>query len=206
MRVIDACAGAGGKSLHLAALMQNKGKILALDVHTNKLEQLRKRAKRAGIDIIETRLIEGTKTIKRLVNSADALLLDVPCSGLGVLRRNPDSKWKLKPERLLELQDLQKKLLRDYSQMLKVGGRMVYATCSILPSENQRQVQDFLSQHKNFELLAEKTLRPDIEGYDGFYFASLKSYCLWCKIYSPNSKLRSKNYNKRRQSHQKSKF
>lgn len=91
LRVVDACAGAGGKTLHLAALMGNKGKIIALDTEAWKLEELKKRSRRAGVSIIETRLIESTKTVKRLENTADRLLLDVPCSGLGVLRRNPDA-------------------------------------------------------------------------------------------------------------------
>src|SRR6185437_557021 len=95
-RVIDACAGAGGKSLHLAALMGNKGKIIALDPSEKKLVQLRERSTRAQATSIEVRTIESAKTIKRLSESAERLLLDVPCSGLGVLRRNPDSKWKLK--------------------------------------------------------------------------------------------------------------
>ena len=95
MRVIDACAGAGGKTLHLAAIMKNKGRIIAMDVEAFKLEELQKRAKRAGVNNLEIRRIESSKTIKRLENSADRLLLDVPCSGLGVLKRNPDAKWKL---------------------------------------------------------------------------------------------------------------
>ena len=103
-RVIDACAGGGGKTLHLAALMQNKGRIIALDTEAWKLDELKKRARRAGAsDIIETRVIDSSKVIKRLENSADRVLLDVPCSGLGVLRRNPDAKWKLSPEFIEEV-------------------------------------------------------------------------------------------------------
>ena len=98
MRVIDACAGGGGKTLHLAALMNNKGRIIAMDTEGWKLDELKKRARRAGVGNIEPRAIESSKTIKRLENSADRLLLDVPCSGLGVIKRNPDAKWKLTPE------------------------------------------------------------------------------------------------------------
>jgi 16S rRNA (cytosine967-C5)-methyltransferase len=100
MRVIDACAGAGGKTLHLAALMKNKGRIIALDVKDRKLQELKKRTTRANVKIVETKKIESSKTIKRLKGTADRLLLDVPCSGLGVLRRNPDSKWKLNLEEI----------------------------------------------------------------------------------------------------------
>jgi 16S rRNA (cytosine967-C5)-methyltransferase len=173
-RVIDACAGAGGKSLHLAALMKNRGKILALDVHERKLEELRKRAARAGADIIETRVIESTKVIKRLENSADRLLLDVPCSGLGVLRRNPDTKWKLTPEELERLGLLQAQLLETYTKMLKPGGRLVYATCSVLPSENEKQVQAFLTKHgERYSLIEEHKFVPGEHAFDGFYAASL---------------------------------
>ncbi|MFA4923001.1 MAG: RsmB/NOP family class I SAM-dependent RNA methyltransferase, partial [Ignavibacteriaceae bacterium] len=140
MRIIDACAGAGGKSLHIAALMKNKGKILALDTEEWKLNELMKRAKRDGVDIIETRTITSTKVIKRLAESADRVLLDVPCSGLGVLRRNPDAKWKLSPQRIEELNALQKRILESYSSMVKPSGKIVYSTCSILPSENELQI------------------------------------------------------------------
>jgi 16S rRNA (cytosine967-C5)-methyltransferase len=174
-RVIDACAGAGGKSLHLAALMKNKGKILSLDIHERKLEELRKRASRAGADIIETRTIDSSKVIKRLEETADRLLLDVPCSGLGVLRRNPDSKWKLSDEEIEKLRALQSQILESYSKMVKPGGRMVYATCSILPSENERQVEEFLKNAGGtFELLEERKFAPGKDGFDGFYAASLQ--------------------------------
>ncbi|PJC58621.1 MAG: RNA methyltransferase, partial [Ignavibacteria bacterium CG_4_9_14_0_2_um_filter_37_13] len=132
MRVVDACAGAGGKSLHIAALMQNKGKVLALDTEEWKLNELKKRANRNGISIIETRTITSSKVIKRLADSADRVLLDVPCSGLGVLRRNPDAKWKLTNERIEELKSLQQKILESYSTMVKPNGKIVYSTCSIL--------------------------------------------------------------------------
>lgn len=176
MRVIDACAGAGGKTLHLAALMENKGSIIALDTHAWKLDSLKKRARRAGAFNIEVRNIENTKTIKRLHNSADRLLLDVPCSGLGVLRRNPDTKWKLSVEQLEELKETQQHILSSYSQMLKAGGKMVYATCSILPSENREQVDKFLQSENGaaFELIEDKTILPQSEGFDGFYMALLE--------------------------------
>lgn len=173
-RVIDACAGAGGKTLHLAALMKNKGKIISMDIHEWKLNQLRERASRNGIDIVETRVIESSKTIKRLAESADRVLLDVPCSGSGVLRRNPDTKWKLNAEEIARLRVLQQEILSSYSQMTKKGGQLVYATCSVFPSENEKQVEKFLASHPNWKLVREMHLRPDREGYDGFYGALLK--------------------------------
>lgn len=177
MRVIDACAGAGGKSLHLAALMQNKGKILSLDTEEWKLNELKKRANRNGISIIETRTITSSKVIKRLADSADRVLLDVPCSGLGVLRRNPDAKWKLTNERIEELKSLQQKILESYSSMVKPNGKIVYSTCSILSSENERQIERFFSSESNrqkFKLIDERKISPAGDGFDGFYISVLQ--------------------------------
>jgi 16S rRNA (cytosine967-C5)-methyltransferase len=174
MRVIDACAGGGGKTLHLSALMQNKGRIIAMDTEDWKLEELKKRARRAGAGNIETRVIESSKTIKRLENSADRLLLDVPCSGMGVLKRNPDAKWKVSSEFIEKIKGIQQKLINDYSVMLRPGGLMVYSTCSLFPSENEKQVELFLENQKGkFELLDKKTILPS-EGFDGFFMARLK--------------------------------
>ncbi|MBN7814769.1 RsmB/NOP family class I SAM-dependent RNA methyltransferase [Algoriphagus pacificus] len=175
MRVIDACAGAGGKSLHLAALMENKGKILSMDVEEWKLQQTKLRARRDGVSIIERKVIEGSKTIKRLKESADRLLLDVPCSGLGVLKRNPDTKWKLSLESIEKVRQTQQEILQSYPSMLKSGGQMVYATCSILPSENQEQVQKFLNSEagKDFELIEDQKVLSHESGFDGFYIARL---------------------------------
>lgn len=176
MRVVDACAGGGGKSLHLAALMDNRGSLIALDTVAWKLNELRLRARRAGASNIETRAIESRKTIKRLYNSADRLLLDVPCSGLGILRRNPDAKWKLQPEQIVQLRRTQQEILQAYSPITKPGGRMVYATCSILPSENEEQVAQFLAHEsgREFTLVEERRILPQDEGFDGFYMALLE--------------------------------
>lgn len=172
MTVIDACAGAGGKSLHIAAEMKNKGRIISMDVEERKLVELKKRADRGGVNIIQTQVINDANLVK-LKNSADRLLLDVPCSSLGVLKRNPDAKWKLSLEFITEIQKTQQKIITDYSQMLKLDGIMVYATCSILPSENQKQVELFLEKNKNFELIEDRKVLPS-EGFDGFYMAKLK--------------------------------
>jgi len=175
MRVVDTCAGAGGKSLHLASLMENKGAIIALDIYGNKLKELKRRAKRAGAHNIETREIDSTKVIKKLYNSADRVLIDAPCSGLGVLSRNPDAKWKLQPEFLDKIRKTQQEILNQYSKILKKGGKMVYATCSILPSENQNQVKNFLASEagQEFSLEDEKIVLSHESGYDGFYMARL---------------------------------
>lgn len=173
MRVIDACAGAGGKTLHIAAQMQGKGRLLAMDIEQWKLDNLKERARRAGAFNVETRIIKSSKTIKRLKLTADRLLLDVPCSGLGVLKRNPDTKWRDTAERLPILVALQAQIIDSYSRMLKVGGIMIYATCSIMPEENREQVDAFLANHPNFELIEDKNITPATSGFDGFYFAKL---------------------------------
>ncbi|WP_413944248.1 RsmB/NOP family class I SAM-dependent RNA methyltransferase [Bdellovibrio sp. HCB-162] len=174
-RVVDACAGAGGKSLHMASLMKNKGKIISLDIHEWKLQELKVRARRDGVDVIETRVIDSSKVIKRLYDTADRVLLDVPCSGMGVLRRNPDSKWKLSNEEIARLHDLQYEILTSYCDITKKGGQLVYATCSLLPSENEKQIERFLAEHgERWTLVKQIHLRPDKEGFDGFYAALLR--------------------------------
>lgn len=173
MRVIDACAGGGGKTLHIAALMQNKGRVVSMDITQWKLDELKKRARRATASNIEPRLIEGSKTIKRLENTADRLLLDVPCSGTGVIKRNPDAKWKLNLEFIDRTKALQQKILSEYSSMTKIGGQLVYSTCSILPSENRKQVDEFLANNSGFEFIKDETILPS-QGFDGFYMALIK--------------------------------
>lgn len=172
-RVIDACAGAGGKTLHLASLMENKGQLIAMDIYESKLKKLKVRTRRNGVHNVEGRTIESTKVIKKLHNSADRLLLDAPCSGLGVLRRNPDSKWKLQPEFLDKIMGVQNDILRKYSKMVKPGGKMVYATCSVLPDENVNQVNSFLASEEgeNFKLEKDQNIYASEHGFDGFYMA-----------------------------------
>jgi 16S rRNA (cytosine967-C5)-methyltransferase len=172
MCIIDACAGAGGKVLHIAALTKNKAKLIALDIEEKKLTELQRRATRAGAKI-ESKLISSPKTITDLNKTADRLLLDVPCSGLGVIKRNPDAKWKLSLERIEELKKIQQQILQNYVSMLKIGGLFVYATCSVLPSENNKQVEHFLAQNKNFSFIEDKTIYPS-EGFDGFYMCLIR--------------------------------
>ena len=176
MKVVDACAGAGGKTLHLAALMENKGQIIAMDIYANKLKELKRRAKRAGAHNIEMRVIDSTKPIKKLYDKADRVLIDAPCSGLGVLRRNPDAKWKLQPEFIEKIKNTQSEILASYSRMVKPGGQLVYATCSILPSENQEQVEKFLTSDlgKEFTFVKEKKILSHESGFDGFYMALIQ--------------------------------
>ena len=176
MRVIDACAGAGGKTLHMAAKMQNKGQIIAMDLYESKQKQLKVRAKRNEAFNIEYRIIDSTKVIKKLHDKADRVLIDAPCSGLGVLKRNPDSKWKLQPEFIEKIKETQEEVLSNYSKMVKVGGKLVYATCSVLPSENEHQIERFLKTEfgQNFKFIKEEKILAHQSGFDGFYMCLME--------------------------------
>ncbi len=176
MKVVDTCAGAGGKTLHIASLMENKGQIVAMDLYESKLKQLKIRARRNGVHNIAMKIIDSTKPIKKLHNKADRVLIDAPCSGIGVLRRNPDAKWKLKPEFIDNIKKVQQDVLQQYSKMVKPGGKLVYATCSVLPSENQDQVKEFLTSEsgKDFIFVKDKKILAHQSGFDGFYMALLE--------------------------------
>lgn len=176
MRVVDTCAGAGGKTLHLAALMENKGQIIAMDIYEGKLKELKRRAKRAGAHNIEPRVIDSTKVFKKLYGTADRVLIDAPCTGLGTIKRSPDIKWKLQPEFIDKVIKRQEELLESYSKIVKPGGQMVYATCSIFPQENQEQVHKFLAteQGLNFTFVKDEKVSPAKSGFDGFYMALLE--------------------------------
>ncbi|WP_125720147.1 RsmB/NOP family class I SAM-dependent RNA methyltransferase [Flavobacterium ustbae] len=176
MRVVDTCAGAGGKTLHMASLMENKGQLIAMDLYESKLKQLKLRAKRNGAFNIEYRIIDSTKVIKKLHEKADRVLIDAPCSGLGVLKRNPDSKWKLQPEFIDNIRKVQSEVLESYSKIVKPGGKLVYATCSVLPSENQEQVEKFLKTEigKQFTFVEDRKMLASESGFDGFYMALME--------------------------------
>lgn len=176
MRVVDTCAGAGGKTLHMASLMENKGQLIAMDLYESKLKQLKLRAKRNGAFNIEYRIIDSTKVIKKLHEKADRVLIDAPCSGLGVLKRNPDSKWKLQPEFIDNIRKVQSEVLESYSKIVKPGGKLVYATCSILPSENQEQVEKFLKTEigQQFTFVEDRKMLASESGFDGFYMALME--------------------------------
>tara|TARA_B100000963_G_scaffold361572_1_gene397793 strand:- start:1310 stop:2524 length:1215 start_codon:yes stop_codon:yes gene_type:complete len=176
---IDACAGAGGKSLHLADLTKDSAKIVALDIYPSKLDELRKRCYRNKIRSVQTKNVDDEKLLKTVKADADGVLIDAPCSGLGVLKRNPDTKWNMTPERLADLTKIQEKLLQTYAPMVKKGGNLVYATCSILPLENKIQVDNFLDSKvgSKFELEKEHTYFSHLTGFDGFYCARLTKKC-----------------------------
>jgi 16S rRNA (cytosine967-C5)-methyltransferase len=184
-RVIDFCAGAGGKTLAIAAAMQGKGRIIALDVSELRMKDLAKRLKRADVQNTEIKLIkdEGDDILRRHKQTADWVLVDAPCTGSGTWRRNPDMKRRTTKQDLYELTQLQQRILTAASELIKKGGKLVYATCSLLPEENAAQVQTFLMAHPEFQIqpvqLGEDTvemvqLLPHIHHTDGFFACVLE--------------------------------
>jgi 16S rRNA (cytosine967-C5)-methyltransferase len=175
MTVIDACAGAGGKTLHISNIMQNKGSIIALDPNNKKLEQLKIRIKRNGIRMVTIHNSKNEDCIKKYKSNADLVLIDAPCSGLGVLRRNPAAKWNMNPANIQELIHIQQEILQKQSIYVKRGGILVYSTCSIFPDENENQIKNFLTTGlgKSFYLEKEETFLTHQSKGDGFYMARL---------------------------------
>lgn len=166
MAVVDYCAGAGGKTLALAAAMQNKGRLVACDVAEWRVDKAQARLRRAGVHNVTRRVIDGEsdKWIKRSAGSFDRVLVDAPCTGTGTWRRNPDAKWQLTEETVLELVGRQQAILTSAARLVKPGGRMIYATCSILPEENEEQIEKFLASHPDFRVLPVPGLWGDLVG------------------------------------------
>ena len=154
MRVMDFCAGAGGKTLAMAAMMDNKGSVVAGDVLEGRLKRSKQRFRRAGIHNIETRALSSQrdKWVKRQKGKFDVVLVDAPCSGIGTWRGDPDKRWRQLGPGLSELVPLQTDILDSAARMVKPGGQLVYATCSLLPIENEKQIEGFLRNHPEFEL------------------------------------------------------
>lgn len=189
-RVIDACAGNGGKSLFLSGLMKTQGTVIAMDISEGKLANLRRRAQRSGASNICTMAPGGAK-LRELSLLADCVLIDAPCSGMGVFRRNPDAKWRLKESDILELSAKQGQIIREYSGLVKPGGRLVYATCTISREENEDIVRAFLEENEEFyhvpaaemnaQLFGKFTAEdeffralPHVHGTDGFFGAVMR--------------------------------
>lgn len=187
--VVDFCAGAGGKTLALGAAMRNTGRLYAFDVSEKRLSKLKPRLARSGLSNVHPVVIahENDAKVKRLVSKIDRVLVDAPCSGLGTLRRNPDMKWRQTPESIIELNAKQVSILASAARLLKPGGRLVYATCSLLDEENEAVARQFLATHEGFELVPMKDilqeqkvalemqdylkLSPHIHHTDGFFAA-----------------------------------
>lgn len=180
-RVIDFCAGAGGKTLAIAASMKNKGRILAWDTSEKRLGQIGVRLKRAGVDTVQAHVItsENDAFIKRHKASADRVLVDAPCSGTGTWRRNPDLKWRFTQKDLDEVVAVQKAILDSAARLVKPGGRLIYATCSILPCENERQIAEFLRVRSNFRVVCGKEIWDKISAPDKVSPPSGEASYLW---------------------------
>ncbi len=177
MAVWDYCAGAGGKTLALAAMMNNKGRIIATDTVAWRLKNAPQRLRRAGVHNVETRVLdeESTKWVKRQAGKFDCVLVDAPCSGSGTWRRNPELRWRMDESGFQELLIKQQDILSKAAPLVKSGGRLVYATCSILRPENRGQIEAFLEKHPDFHLSDDKVLElnPFNHGTDGFFAAAL---------------------------------
>ena len=172
--VLDACSAPGGKTTYLAELMKNTGNIDAWDLHPHRVKLVEAAAKKLDINIINATVKDATTYSAGLMKRYDKILLDVPCSGLGVIRKKPDIKWTRKPEDIFELQKIQMEILEKCSDYLKPGGRLVYSTCTILKQENEEQVEKFLKVHDNFKLIEQINLFPHTDGADGFFIAVLE--------------------------------
>lgn len=190
--VVDFCAGAGGKTLAIGAAMRNTGRLYAFDVSDKRLAKLKPRLARSGLSNVHPVLIahENDAKVKRLAGKVDRVLVDAPCTGLGTLRRNPDMKWRQTPESVAEMNIKQASILASASRLVKAGGRLVYATCSLLDEENQAIVEQFLGSHEDFtlvpmsEVLAEQKIALEMQDYlqmmpqrhqtDGFFAAVLQ--------------------------------
>lgn len=187
--ILDACAGTGGKTTHLAAILKNKGRIFAVDQRTEKLHELQKDAKRLGINIIETQVLDLSKKLPGLFQEKfDCVLVDAPCSGTGTLRRNPEIKWRLTEKDLRHFTTTQKAILQNTSTAVNKGGSLIYCTCSLLPEENENIVDHFLQNNVHFSvcrpsLVIDNRLTDDRNFFhsyphrhlmDGFFAAFLK--------------------------------
>lgn len=175
MRVADLCAGAGGKTLALAMTMQNRGQLVACDVSAARLDGAVRRLRRAGVHNVERHLLEpGDKWIKRRSKTFDRVLVDAPCTGTGTWRRNPDARLRLSEADLAELLPKQSAILDQAASLVRTGGRLVYATCSLLSEENEAQVIAFLHRHPHFAQVDVLSLTPARHGTDGFFAAVLE--------------------------------
>jgi 16S rRNA (cytosine967-C5)-methyltransferase len=177
-RILDACAAPGGKSSHLAELMDDRGQVLALDRGEARLQRVHRNVERLGLSCVETRHGDATTLADERSEwrgSFDRILLDAPCSGLGTLARHADARWRMDPAGIEQLVLLQRQLLAGMVPLLKPGGRLVYATCTVHPRENSALIAAFLAEQPGWQLLQSWQLWPQLSGGDGFYAAALQA-------------------------------
>jgi 16S rRNA (cytosine967-C5)-methyltransferase len=159
-RILDLCAAPGGKTTHLAQLMQDQGEICAVDVSPTKLQLVQENCQRLGISIVKARTLDATKPLPFPPGSFDGCLVDAPCTGLGTLRRHPEGKWRVAEADTLRLQEMQGQILRQAAPLIKEGGTLVYSTCTLTPEENEGVISAFLTGHKEFSLEHVSSLLP----------------------------------------------
>lgn len=174
MTVLDACSAPGTKTQEIAMFMQNEGEIIAQDIYEKRVQLIDHLMLKTGVTIVKTKVQDSSVLNEGYINKFDRVLLDAPCSGLGDLRHKPEIRFHLKPDNIDELTSLQKKLLEVNGQYVKEGGILVYSTCTLNKKENEKQIQTFLKNHSEYELIEEKTLFPYIENSDGFYYAKMR--------------------------------
>ena len=170
--VLDTCSAPGGKTTYIAELMKNEGEIFAWDLYENRLNLVNQNAERLGINIIQTEVRDASKKYNELVNKFDKILLDVPCLGMGVIKRKPDIKWQRKKEDIVTIVQVQKQILDICSNYVKPEGYLVYSTCSILKAENEDIVNDFINKNSNWTIVEKHTILPN-ENQDGFFICKL---------------------------------
>jgi len=189
--VIDVCSAPGGKATHIGQLMQNRGQIIARDIHDHKIKLIKDAALRLGIDIIRAEVFDASREDLKLAQKADCVLVDAPCTGFGIIRRKPDIKWTRNAEDLDEIIKIQEKILKASSSYVKPGGVLVYSTCTIEPKENEEMVKSFLKDNREFELEDISSLIPEglkkdtakegyiqlytnVDGIDGFFISKMR--------------------------------
>ena len=171
--VLDACSSPGGKTTYLSTIMNNKGEVDAWDIHEHRVELVKKLAQKMGISIVKAEVNDATMYYPSLNEKYDKILLDVPCSGIGVIRKKPDIMWTRKEEDLEEVRRIQYKILDTCKKYLKKGGTLVYSTCTVFKDENEYQINEFIKNNKEFKLEKEIKLFPNVDDTDGFYIAKL---------------------------------
>ena len=174
-KVLDACSSPGGKTTYIAEIMKDKGEIIAWDIYAHRIKLVEEAANRLGINIIKTEVKDASIYEEKYFEYFDKILLDVPCLGLGVLKRKPDIKWQKKPEDIRQITQIQKEILQNCSKFLKKGGTLVYSTCSILKDENEKIIEDFVEKNRNFDIDEMYSFKVSINT-DGFFVCKLKKY------------------------------
>ena len=174
--VLDVCAAPGGKSLAAAEWMENRGRVISCDVYDHKLKLIEKAAERLGVTILETQKNDGTVRNENFAEIADKVIVDAPCSGLGVVRRKPEIKLRIKRKDMEKLAEVQLKILENSAEYLRENGTLIYSTCTVSDIENRGVIDRFLKKNKNFSIALEKQLLPYIDSSDGFYFCALQRF------------------------------